>query len=474
MHMTRRILTVVCILSYVLLVASANEKKWLWASLVRLLVNTEDRRDDGYDQQGGYAHGYGGYENQPANNNTQATNDTAALERIISKRYDKRDGYDNGYGYNNGGYSGGSYGGGYNNGGHTDGNHHGGGHNNETALQVLSNRNGTEFCSQYLAQTTQTVTETTLATKTNDLGTVTATSTEQTKMTVKTAVATITNTFTTTSTEIDSTTVTTATTYLRGLQQKRGRSPDQGLDRRLAHVAAEQHKHMQTRKRDMLPHWLQHFNETEVSSACSELVMPQTTFQTATVTQTDTTTTTSQIGPTTTTATLTFTSTTLSLVTETDSTTTLTATTTATTAYAIATECAQPSYFASVTSDSDSFFNTGVQQDAYSCCTVCLSDSAGCGFYYLDSNQNCFIAVARGTVESPNLQCPSGFSQYTVDTSSDENVGGLGPCGGVACLTWATTPTFQKRHFSAWAWSFSDDISPSLFHVNGAREPVHN
>ncbi|KAJ7027949.1 hypothetical protein C8F04DRAFT_1399296 [Mycena alexandri] len=419
--MTRRILTALYILSCV---ASANEKSGAGR---RSLISREDQRDDGYDRQGGYAHGHG-YESQPANHNTQAANNTAALERIISKRYDKRDGYDKGYGYN-GRYSSGSYGGGYNTGGHTDGNRHGGGHNNETALQVLSNRNGTEFCSQYLAQTTQTVIETTLATKTNDLETVTATSTEQTTMTVTTAVATITNTFTTTSTEVDSTTVTTATTYLHGLQQKRRHIANQGLDRRLAHVAAAQHKRMQTRKRDMLPHWLQHFNETEVSSACSELVMPQITFQTATVTQTDTTTTTSQIGPTTTTATLTFTSTTLSLVTETDSTTTLTATTTATTAYAIATECAQPVHFASVTSDSATFYSTDVQPDADLCCAVCLNNSAGCGFYYLDSNHNCFISVANGTDESPDLQCPNGVSQYIYDTSSSDASGGLGPCG---------------------------------------------
>ncbi|KAJ7777241.1 hypothetical protein B0H16DRAFT_1683920 [Mycena metata] len=412
--MTRRLLAALCFLSCILLVAPANDRGTAGR---RSPVNREDQRDDGYDQQGGYAQGHGGYENHPTNNNTQAGNDTTPLERTISKRHEKRDGYDDGYGYgyNNGGYSGGSYGSGYNSGGHTGENHHGSGHDNETALQVLNNRKGTEFCSHYLAQ--------------NNAGTVTVTSTEQTTVTTTSAVATITNTFTTTSTETDSTTTTTSTTYLPGLQQKRRHDPNQGLDRRLVHAAAAQYKRMQAQKRDMLPHWLHRFNDTEVASACGELVTPETT-----------------------TATLTLTSTTFSLVTETDLSTTLTATTTSTTAYAVVTECPQSTNFGTVTSDSaGAFYNSGAQPDVDSCCGVCLN-TTGCGFYYLDSSFNgCFISLASGPAESVKMQCPNGVSGYNYVTSSNENRG-----------HYANVP---EKAFSGVGF----EISPSLSRVNGAQ-----
>ncbi|KAJ7777244.1 hypothetical protein B0H16DRAFT_1683923 [Mycena metata] len=386
--MTRRLLPALSLLSCILLVAPANDRGTAGR---RSPVNREDQRDDGYDQQGGYAHDHGGYENKPMSNNTQAGNDTTPLERIISKRHEKRDGYDDGYGYGyNGGYSG-SYGSGYNSGGHTGENHQGSGHDDETALQVLNNRKGTEFCSQYLAQ--------------NDFGSGTVTSTEQTTKTITSAVATTTETFTTTSTETDSTTITSSTTLPGFGQQKRRYDPNQGLDRRFVHAAAAQYKRMQAQKRDMLPHWLHRFNDTEVASACNELVMPGTT-------------------------TATLTSTTFSLVTETELTPTLTATTTATTAYVIATQCAEPQNFGSVTSDSSGFSNSGTEPDADSCCAVCVS-TTGCGFYYLDPNNNCLIAVANGTNGTPNAQCPNGISQYVVGTSSNENSGGVGPCGEV-------------------------------------------
>ncbi|KAJ7777272.1 hypothetical protein B0H16DRAFT_1504900 [Mycena metata] len=234
----------VCILSCSFLVVSANQSGGFER---RSPVNREDQHDDGYNQQGGYAPGDGGSENQPANKNAQA-NDDAAAERIISKRYEKRDGYDDGYGYgnNNGGYSSGSYGGGYNGGEHTGENQHHDG--------AASSQQPQRDRSRIL-----------LAISRAD--------------------------------------------RRRGLSVDRANHRDHdhhsGDDHGYLYddVNGDRHHHIHhghyhpsrpapkkkawsaTRtynssacrhKRDMCPHWLQRFNATEVSFACSELVMPQT------------------------------------------------------------------------------------------------------------------------------------------------------------------------------------------------------
>ncbi|KAJ7036513.1 hypothetical protein C8F04DRAFT_1094711 [Mycena alexandri] len=372
----------------------------------------------------------------------------------------RRDGYDQGGGYNqNGGYD---QGGGYNqnggydhnggydqNGGydHNNGNGNGGGgnghHGGRNASEVILGFDDPErFCADYLGfsepyATTQTVTATeAVATITEtvvsdiDLGTETDTSTivEETD-TVTQIVATTTDVSTTTSTETDLFTSTT-TTY-----QYTAPAPP-AARRRRAHAAAR--KRMQaTQKRDMLPPGLRHFDDAEVSAACSDIAMPQTAYQTATTviadqTETDTFTTTSFIGPTTTTTTLAVTTTTFPPDTETDLATTLTATTTSTTAFPTATLCAQSRSIAQIGIASDGgsvqiFNNLNADQ----CCLKCFGTFAipNCGAWQYDSVLGA-CQIASGA--QMGLETRSGcllVGRYIV-TDGGAFMGGDGPCSG--------------------------------------------
>ncbi|KAJ7138797.1 hypothetical protein C8R46DRAFT_1047219 [Mycena filopes] len=279
-------------------------------------------------------------------------------DRPISKRY----GYDQskGYGYDSNGYGNTGY---DHNGGYT---HQGGPestsggqhddhqqqHKNVTQV-ILALNDPQRFCAEYLGftepyATTQTVTEsstisptldttTETSSETTNLGTEVIQTIEATLTGISTTLTTTTQTLTSTSTETDTTTITTSTSFYELTAP----------GRRRAHAAAR--RRMQAARKRDLPLPLQSFNEAEIISACSEIVMPQTTTTSTTSTltvpqtKTDKTTTTSEIARTTTTSAITtITFTTFPEDTQTTFTTTPTTTTTTATAYAIGTQCAQP------------------------------------------------------------------------------------------------------------------------------------
>ncbi|KAJ7173501.1 hypothetical protein C8R46DRAFT_1083011 [Mycena filopes] len=184
------------------------------------------------------------------------------------------------------------------------------------------------------------------------------------------------------------------------------------------------------RKRD-LPLALQSFNDADVSSACSDIAMPQTTTtsttSTLTVTQTTTatTTTTSEIPRTTTTSAVTTTTfTTFPEDTSTILTTTPTVTTTTTTAYAVATECASVVVDNTYPSngDYDRMSDPSLTQD--SCCRACF-DAPGCGSWFYGPG---YCALGRPSdMSTISTECPAGKASYQL-VSGNSFVTGEGPC----------------------------------------------
>ncbi|KAJ7036509.1 hypothetical protein C8F04DRAFT_471788 [Mycena alexandri] len=355
----------------------------------------------------------------------------------------RREGYDQGggYGYHNGGYD--THGGYDHNGGHAaNGGHnhpgHGGhqGHHNASDV-ILGFDDPERFCADYLGfselyATTQTVTETDSPTitetssETTDIGTSTFQTTLEGTVKVTITVATTTDPGIATSTETDYTSTSTVYQYTAG-------PPQQPAGRRRAHAAARKRMQAVVHKRD-LPPPLQRFNESEISAACSDIAMPQTTYQTSTTTaeQTATATTTTQIPATTTTTTTTLATTTLfPSDTETDYAATLTATTTAP-GTPTTTVCAQSQPVSDIITGTDGgTIGAGTTvTSAEECCQLCFAPLSGCGVWkYAAIDNSCELgtgAVDPSSTAPPTGQCPH-YGRYTL-VAGVSFVGGQGPC----------------------------------------------
>ncbi|KAJ7027945.1 hypothetical protein C8F04DRAFT_1266533 [Mycena alexandri] len=360
--------------------------------------------------------------------------------------YGANDGYHNGgygehdgYGYQNGGYPNGGYpGGGHQNGGH----HPQGGHQNASEV-ILGFRDPEEFCSQYLSispyATTQTATQTSTTSPT--LVTVTSTSTtnlgtnptlEDTKTAATATVATTTETLTSTSTEVDTSTLSTSTFY-----EFTPPPPQPTTVMRRANAAARRRAHAHAARKRDLPLPLRQFDDAEVSSACSDIVMPQTDFQTATTTttvaqtETDTTTTTSNIPPTTT---ITATTTLYPEDTETDFSTAPPVTTTTTTTFLpVMTQCAPSRPVSLITTGSDGgkiTFTSNIPT-ADACCQLCFGNATSyCGAWkWCEFDGSCELGVGAmdpGSSAPASDQCPT-LGRYEF-TEPGAFVGGDGPC----------------------------------------------
>ncbi|KAJ7173522.1 hypothetical protein C8R46DRAFT_116625 [Mycena filopes] len=343
------------------------------------------------------------------------------------KKLAKRDYDDQGKGYaydSNGGYGNGApnnTNGGQNNTG-------GGGQGNNATESILGLRNPEQFCADYLGFTepyATTLTDTTTSSDystTTTFGTETALTTSADDTTIITnTVATTTETFVTTSTSTDvSTSTSTFYDFTAG-------PPMQPAGRRRAHAAAR--KRME-HKRAELPLPLQRFNESQISAACSDIVMPQTTTTIATV---ETSVSGTRTVPATITTATTFVTSTESVDgTETDSSTVLTVTTTATTARETTTLCAESQPISDIETSPDGGSIQFTSTDsAEACCRLCFAPASRCGVWkYSDVDApRCELGIDANDATftaPPTAQCPQ-YGRYIL-VAGATFVGGYGPC----------------------------------------------